>query len=70
MRSGICQSINRKADETQRQFENRIHSRHQFRKETRFEKVLITQNQMANIAVCYTVAFCAITRTAKKITAG
>ena len=28
--NGICQRIERKADETQRQFENRIHSQHQF----------------------------------------
>ena len=27
---GICQRNERKADETQRQFENRIHSQHQF----------------------------------------
>ena len=28
--NGICQRNKRKADETQRQFENRIHSQHQF----------------------------------------
>ena len=28
--NGICQRNERKADETQRQFENRIHSQHQF----------------------------------------
>ena len=68
--NGICQRIERKADETQRPFENRIQSQLQFWKEAQFEKVSIMQHEREDVAIRHVVAFCAIALTAKKITAG